>query len=448
MSDRDIEQLEKKIVPKMTKYIPHIPYAKQAAFMSLPCREAFYGGAAGGGKSDALLMCALQYVDIPGYSAILFRRTYSELTLSEALINRATEWLTPFLNTKEVHWSKEEKTFTFPSGATLSFGYLDSGRDHLRYQSAAFQYIGFDELTHFEKYDYTYLFSRARRTKILKESNIPIRVRAGSNPGGPGHDWVKQRFLVEGPTKGRIFIPALMQDNIYLDVEDYLISMEETDPLVRERLVNGDWSVSGGGKVFKREWFEVLKTLPQVTYYVPTVRYWDLAATEKDKGRHGYEPAYTVGLRMKKYKDFFLVDDIRRFQKNPNDVEAEILSTAISDGKGVEIWMEQEPGSAGINSINNYEKLLSKFTFRGQKETGSKVLRATKTAADAGNGKIKILEGIWNSDFLDEVDFFPDSHFKDQVDALSGAHDKLNNFVSYKVIPVAVGAERGSYWEM
>ena len=448
MSDRDIEQLEKRIVPKMTKYIPHIPYAKQAAFMSLPCREAFYGGAAGGGKSDALLMCALQYVDIPGYSAILFRRTYSELTLSEALINRATEWLTPFLNTKEVHWSKEEKTFTFPSGATLSFGYLDSGRDHLRYQSAAFQYIGFDELTHFEKYDYTYLFSRARRTKILKESNIPIRVRAGSNPGGPGHDWVKQRFLVEGPTKGRIFIPALMQDNIYLDVEDYLISMEETDPLVRERLVNGDWSISGGGKVFKREWFVVLKTLPQVTYYVPTVRYWDLAATEKGQGKHGYEPAYTVGLRMKKYKDFFLVDDVRRFQKNPNDVEAEILSTAISDGKGVEIWMEMEPGSAGINSINNYEKLLSKFTFRGQKETGSKVLRAAKSAADAGNGKIKILEGIWNSDFLDEVDFFPDSHFKDQVDALSGAHDKLNNFVSYKVIPVAVGAERESYWEM
>jgi predicted phage terminase large subunit-like protein len=151
---------------------------------------------------------------------------------------------------------------------------------------------------------------------------------------------------------------------------------------------------------------------------------------------------------MRKYKDFFVVDDVRRFQKNPNDVEAEILSTAISDGKNVEIWMEQEPGSAGINSINNYEKLLSKFTFRGQKETGSKVLRASKTAADAGNGKIKILQGIWNMDFLDELDFFPDSRFKDQVDALSGAHDKLNNFVSYKVMPVAVGAEQGSYWQM
>ena len=391
-------------------------------------------------------MCALQYVDIPHYSAILFRRTYSELTLSEALISRAMEWLTPFINSKEVKWSKEEKTFKFPSGATLSFGYLDSSNDHLRYQSSAFQFIGFDELTHFEKYDYTYLFSRARRTKELKGSNIPVRVRSGSNPGGPGHEWVKQRFLIEGPSKGRIFIPAIMQDNIYLDVEDYLISMEETDPLVRERLVNGDWSISGGGKVFKREWFEVLRHLPQTTSYIPTVRYWDLAATERGQGKRGYEPAYTVGLRMKRYKDFFLIDDIRRFQKNPNDVEREILSTAISDGKSTEIWMEMEPGSAGINSINNYKKLLSKFTFRGQQESGSKVLRATKSAADAGNGKIKILQGIWNNPFLDEVDFFPDSHFKDQVDALSGAHDKLNNFASYSIIPVAVGAEQGSYW--
>ena len=356
------------------------------------------------------------------------------------------EWLTPYINTKEVHWSKEEKTFLFPSSATVSFGYLDSSRDHLRYQSSAFQYIGFDELTHFEKYDYTYLFSRARRTKELKDSNIPVRVRAGSNPGGPGHDWVKQRFLIEGPEKGRIFIPAIMQDNIYLDVEDYLISMEETDPLVRERLVNGDWSVSGGGKVFKREWFEILNTLPETTSYIPTVRYWDLAATEKGQGKRGYEPAYTVGLRMKRYKDFFLIDDVRRFQKNPNDVESEILSTAITDGKNVEIWMEQEPGSAGINSIENYKKLLRKFTFRGRQESGSKVLRASKTAADAGNGKIKLMRGIWNNPFLDEVDFFPDSHFKDQVDALSGAHDKLNNFASYKIIPIAVGAEQGSYW--
>ena len=163
-------------------------------------------------------------------------------------------------------------------------------------------------------------------------------------------------------------------------------------------------------------------------------------------GKNGYDPAYTVGLRMKRYKDFFLIDDIRRFQKSSDDVEKEILSTAISDGKNVEIWMEMEPGSAGINSVNNYKKLLSKFTFRGQKETGSKVLRASKSAADAGNGKIKILRAIWNNPFLDEAEFFPDSKFKDQIDAMSGAHDKLNNFASYKIIPIAVGQEAGSYW--
>lgn len=79
LSRSDLEKVQAALTPRTTEYIVHRPYPKQAAFMILDCKEAFYGGAAGGGKSDALLMCALQYVDQPGYSAIIFRKTFADL---------------------------------------------------------------------------------------------------------------------------------------------------------------------------------------------------------------------------------------------------------------------------------------------------------------------------------------------------------------------------------
>lgn len=444
-------------MPRMTKYVPssHVPHPKQAAFLLLDCLEAFFGGAAGPGKSEALLMGALQYVDIPGYAAILFRQTFAELTLPEALMSRAAEWLYPFRKSHEVHWSEHKKTYTFPSGATISFGYLEHSGDRFRYQSSAYQYIGFDELTHFEKQDYLYLFSRLRRTKAMQDNSIPLRMRSGSNPGGVGAQWVKQRFLTdEGKAKGRVFIPAVLRDNPSLDLESYIPNLMNLDPVTREQLLNGDWSITGGGKIFKREWFEILDSLPAVEgKFIPKARYWDLAATDVNEARqYNYKPAFTVGLKMSRYMinktPLFIIEDVKRFQKTPDGVEAEIKKTALEDGKNIDIWMEEEPGSSGKNTINYYQKVLQGYSFRGQKETGSKILRANRVAATAGAGKIKLLKGIWNNDFLDEVDFFPDGRIKDQVDAFSGVWDKLQNFASYSLIPTAVGMEINSYWDM
>ena len=110
----------------MNPFIPHEPTVKQRQFLALSGEEAFYGGAAGGGKSDALLMAALQYVEEPGYSAILFRRTYADLALPGALMDRAAEWLAH----TDAKWEGTRKAWTFPSGAMLVFGYLDNERDH------------------------------------------------------------------------------------------------------------------------------------------------------------------------------------------------------------------------------------------------------------------------------------------------------------------------------
>lgn len=163
-------------------FSPHAPGAKQKAFLELDCLEAFYGGAAGGGKSDALLLAALQYVDVPGYSAIIFRRTKTDLALADSIKARADAW---WLGTR-AKWDAELSGYRFPTGlgqpdATISFGYLLHEQDKYRYQGAAFQLVAVDEVGHFSESAYRYLFSRLRR---LKGMQVPLRMRCAGNPGG------------------------------------------------------------------------------------------------------------------------------------------------------------------------------------------------------------------------------------------------------------------------
>ena len=136
-----------------------------------------YGGAAFGGKSIALLACALQYVMVPGYAALILRRSFSDLTLPGALIDRSHEWLGNTL----AKWNERDHCWNFPSGAMLQFGYIETKKDLNRYQSAEFATICFDELSQFPKDQYNFMFSRLRR---LKSSPIPVRMRGATNPGG------------------------------------------------------------------------------------------------------------------------------------------------------------------------------------------------------------------------------------------------------------------------
>lgn len=230
--------MAEKLKVRLSPYSSHKPSPKQLAFLAYSGLEAFYGGAAGGGKSDALLMAALQYVDVPNYSAILFRRSYTDLALPGALMDRAHEWLGDYVQKKQINWNRETHTFSFPSGATLAFGYIQAPRDMYRYQSAEFQYVGFDEIAEWPDDEaYKFLFSRLRKTHAI---DVPLRVRCASNPIGPGAVWVRRRFLEE-PNENRIYVPANFEDNPHLEKESYLRSLRELPESTQRRLIEGSW---------------------------------------------------------------------------------------------------------------------------------------------------------------------------------------------------------------
>lgn len=428
--------------PRLTPYIParkangeprglHPPQQAFLLLGDMGVREALYGGAAGGGKSDALLMAALQYVDVPGYAALMLRRTFPDLNQADALIPRSKEWLSG----TDARWNENEHRWYFPSGATLTFGHLQHEDDKLQYQGAAFQYVGFDELTQFTETQYTYLFSRLRR---LEGSGIPIRMRAASNPGGPGHEWVKQRFGLyrpEGAPSGpmmcqrpewsreRIFIPARLSDNPSLDQAEYVASLNELDSTTREQLLNGDWDVREPGSLFRRQWFEIIDHVPQGCRWV---RHWDLAATEPTQSNP--DPDWTAGLRLGRHPNgTWIVHSVARTRERPEGVEQMIKHHASADGRPVTVSIEQEPGSSGKATIAHYQRtVLATFEVRGLRSTGSKEERARPLSAKAEAGLVKLVRGAWIPAFLDEIEMFPsDGVHDDQVDALSGAFIQL-----------------------
>jgi predicted phage terminase large subunit-like protein len=389
------------------KYVLHGPTPKQTDFLQLWNKEAFYGGACGGGKSDAVLMAALQPVAIPDYSAIIFRRTYKDLALPKALMDRAREWLA----VTDARWNGLENQWIFPSGAKLTFGYLATETDKYRYQSSDYQFIAFDELTQFEEDSYRYLFSRLRR---LETCDIPLRMRGASNPGNIGHDWVKRRFITEGALYNRIFVPARLDENPYLDRDSYIDSLNELDPITRKQYLEGDWTARHGNNKFNREWFKFAEVAPADA---KRVRYWDMAATTPAIGK---DPDYSVGLRLASKSGEYWIEDIIRKRVTPNTLEKIIQQTATLDGLKCDIYMEQEPGSEGISLISHYSRnILNGFTFRGNKATGSKELRADPVSSAAEAGNIFIINGTWVSTFLDEAEAFPLGGHDDQVDALS-----------------------------
>ncbi|OAI41257.1 hypothetical protein AYO40_03490 [Planctomycetaceae bacterium SCGC AG-212-D15] len=420
MDDRDpvfLRSLFEETISK-NRYIAQTPTEKQAAMLYLAFEpEIFWGGSCAGGKSSALLMAALQFVSCPGYAACLFRKTLSDLEKPGALIARSHEWLqgTP------AKWHDRKKTWMFPSGATLTFSYLDASNDKYNHRSSEYQYCGFDELTDFAEDDYRFLFSRLRR---LKGVDIPIRMRSAGNPGGRHHEWVKQRFITEGDKGGRIFIPARIDDNPHIDKDEYVKSLDNLDPITKAQLLAGDWTVRHAGSMFKREWFKVMDPPGRLM----VCRAWDLAASIKKQSD------YTVGVKMGRSREgeFYVLDVLRR-KLPPEGVERVIQQTAASDGNEVHIVLPEEPGAAGKMLTRQFYGILAGYPIHviPQAGSGDKFTRAQPFASQAGAGRVFICRGSWISDFLDELESFPAGGHDDIVDSSSEAFHFLTGAQFY-----------------
>jgi len=420
--------------PKEPLYCPEKASITQNVFLRTYSIEALFGGAAGGGKSSALLMSALQYVDVPGYSAILFRKTYADLALPGALMDRFRSWIS---NYDEVHWNNNTYIATFPSGARIAFGYLNNTNDYLRYKGSEFQFIGMDEVTEIRENDYRYLFSRLRRPAGGELSKVPLRMRAASNPAP---NWVRQRFIVEGTDTGRIFVPSKLTDNPGIDADSYRQALSALDPIERRRLEMGDWWATTLGTIFDRTNFVIIdpSEVPQVLSSARAIRFWDLAASEPSSSNP--DPDYTVGTLMLFDQGIAYILDVKRARVKNEKVEQLIAQTAYEDGSSVSVRIEQEPGSSGKALIDQYARyVLPGFDFAGIRSTGDKLTRARPFAAAVANGNVRVVRGPWLTEWLDEFSSFPEAcDHDDQVDSAVGAFSYLAGLGLPQRRPVAI----------
>jgi hypothetical protein len=220
----------------------------QEDFLAAGETDVLYGGAAGGGKSYAMLVDPLRYAHRSAHRGLIIRRSMPEL---RELIDKSRELYPkafPGCKYKEV-----EKLWNFPSGAKIEFGFLERDADVYRYQGQAYSWIGFDEITHLPtEFSWNYLASRLRTT----DSEITCYMRCTANPGGAGATWVKKRYIDPSPPHEsfegadgltRKFIPARLQDNPYLATDGrYEKMLQALPPTQRQQLLEGNWDVAEG----------------------------------------------------------------------------------------------------------------------------------------------------------------------------------------------------------
>lgn len=439
----------------------------QERFLSTSADIAIYGGAAGGGKTFALLMEPLRYVNTQDYRAVIFRRNYNQIAVSGGLWEESVSIYGGIKGARSAkspkyHWSFSDK-------ASLNFDYLGRDEDLQKWQGSQITFIGFDELTHFTEKQFFYMLSRNRSTCGVKPY-----VRATCNPDADS--WVakliewwidpetgypmkersgKLRYmarinetLIWGDTKSEVisqgadpskiksvtFIASTLQDNKMLMLQDpsYLANLEALPLVERERLLHGNWKIkSAAGLFFKRTQLgNILGTLPKDIRMF--VRAWDFAATSEDEDG---DPAYTAGVLMGRRADGrFVVIDVINVRLAAGDVRKIVKQSAILDTSrygNVHIRIPQDPGQAGKAQAQSYITMLAGYSVKALLVSGDKETRAEPVAAQWQAGNFDLMTGSWNEEYLSQMENFPKSKYKDMVDATSDAFFELVQLTEY-----------------
>ncbi len=221
-------------------------FPKQLEFFRATEREVLYGGAAGGGKTRGQVMDAfIKGLEYPGIKQLIFRKTYDEL---EKSVLREVEELYPM---SIWSYNASKHTGKLRNGSIIDLGYLATDKDLSRYQSAQYDIIRFDELTHFTEHQYRYMMSRVRG-----RNRFPKQIKSSTNPGEIGHAWVKARFIAVAPPNTTVtidkmtrrFIPAKVQDNLFLmkNNPEYIEWLEQLPEVEKQALLFGDWDIFAG----------------------------------------------------------------------------------------------------------------------------------------------------------------------------------------------------------
>lgn len=249
----------------------------------------------------------------------------------------------------------------------------------------------------------------------LREAGEQGWLSATFTPKGRAH-WTYQVFgqagvdteLVQCPTTDNPFLP-----------EGFAATLRgQYTSLLAEQEIGGGF-VDMGGTIFRRDWFKIVDAAPADCR---RIRYWDFAATE---ARPGSDPDWTAGVLLGVKDGIYYVLDVRHVRASPLGVESLVKQTADLDGRGVPIWIEQEPGSSGVNTIDHYTRqVLSGRNVRGDRVTGNKLERMGPLAAQAEAGNVRLVRAAWNGAFLDEAESIPQGH-DDMLDATAGAMEKL-----------------------
>lgn len=424
----------------------------QEAFLQTEADICLYGGSAGGGKSAGLLLEGTRHIDVPAFSFTIFRRAIPQITNQGALWDESYKFYPHLGGVARNH----DHSWQFPSGARGRFAHLEYEDTIYDYDGAQIPLIGFDQLEQFTEKQFFYMLSRNRTT-----CGIRPYIRATANPPPRRDHWLRAlvdwwigpdglpikdrcgviRYFVRedgkirwvekdyrdsegiGP-KSFTFIAAKLTDNPILMKLDpgYRANLASQGRTDRSRLLDGNWNAVNEGNLFKRSWFPIIEPF-QVPKGIKKIRYWDRAATEVSEKNP--DPDFTAGALCGESQGVLYVFDMEHFQESPLGNENRIKKCAEVDGKTTPVFIEQEPGSAGKDVIDSYQRrVLKGYIMSGDRPTGDKIERSKPWRALAERGNVKLVRGNWNYNFLAEIESYPHGK-KDQVDAVSGAYKFL-----------------------
>lgn len=444
----------------------------QHAFLTSTADIAIYGGAAGSGKSFALLLDPLRYATTTAqFSAVIFRRTTTEIRNPGGLWD---ESLTLYSDVEGAVPTSHVLEWHFGAGlGKVKFAHLEHDNTVMDWHSAQVPLICFDELTTFTYKQFFYMLSRNRSVCGVKpyvratcnpdadswvaqfiswwidqNTGLPIAERSGvlryfvrigndliwadsreelcdgSNPRLPLFD--EDGRKIEYMPLSVTFIGATIDDNKILLEKDpsYLAKLQALPLVERQRLLKGNWKIKpAAGLMFQRSWVQVIDK-EQMPPLLSIKRGWDLGASEKTELN---DPDPSSGTKIAKTVDGrYVVLHNENFYGGSFKVEQTIRNLASQDGVECEVCLPQDPGQAGKSQVAHLKRMLSGFNVRSSPETGDKVTRFSPFSAAAEAGNVMVLRGAWNEQWFTNLEGFPDMKHDDDADSTARAFNSMH----------------------